>query len=46
MMNFFEEGALCKNNYPVVLGDPSMTLLTDPRMDPRVTSLLAAAGDL
>ena len=31
---------------PGRLGDPSMTLLTDPRMDPRVASLLAAAGDL
>ena len=31
---------------PGRLGDPSMTLLTDPRMDPRVVNLLAASGDL
>ena len=31
---------------PGRLGDPNMTLLTDPRMDPRVASLLTAAGDL
>ena len=31
---------------PGRLGDPNMTLLTDPRMDPRVASLLIAAGDL
>ena len=31
---------------PGRLGDPNRTLLTDPRMDPRVGSLLIAAGDL
>ena len=31
---------------PGRLGDPNMTLLTDPRMDPRVAELLAVAGDL
>lgn len=31
---------------PGRLGDPNMTLLTDPRMDPRVAELLAVSGDL
>ncbi|MBP73318.1 MAG: alpha/beta hydrolase, partial [Gammaproteobacteria bacterium] len=31
---------------PGRLGDPNMTLLTDPRMDPRVAELLAVEGDL
>ena len=31
---------------PGRLGDRNMTLLTDPRMDPRVANLLAQAGDL
>ena len=30
---------------PGRLGDSNMTLLTDPRMDPRVAQLLAVAGD-
>ncbi len=35
-----------QKHLPGRLGDPTMTLVTDPRMDPRVAAVLAAAGDL
>ena len=35
-----------QNHLPGRLGDPTMTLLTDPRMDPRVASVIAAVGDI
>lgn len=35
-----------QNHLPGRLGDPTMTLLTDPRMDPRVASAIAAVGDI
>ena len=35
-----------QNHLPGRLGDPAMTLLTDPRMDPRVASVIAATGDI
>ena len=31
---------------PGRLGDPAMTLLTDPRIDPRIAGAIAAAGDI
>ena len=35
-----------QSQLPGRLGDPTMTLLTDPRMDPRVAKVIAATGDI
>ena len=35
-----------QEQFPGRLGDPNITLLTDPRRDPSVAELLAVAGDL
>ncbi len=35
-----------QNHLPGRLGDPTITLLTDPRMDPRVAEVIAATGDI
>ena len=35
-----------QSRLPGRLGDPNMTPTTDPRMDPRVASVIAATGDI
>ena len=46
MMYFFMGETSMQSQLPGRLGDPNMTLLTDPRMDPRVASVIAATGDI